>query len=933
MSNIKNEPLADIMLPSVNSVKRDQIDLCFKTDLPSPGLAITSDTVAKSEDCPHSNIESCASQPLASESEKEFKVPIVKPEPSQPKLAVVDSKKAQEELVPHQGMKMTSQPTAIEEQRNDKKDDSNPPPQVSGAEKGIQQVVQKTLLNKNILLMSARERLLLKRKQQAASGVTPSVASPSQEKVHPIETPVIPASATTSSLDTTPQGKVDTPKASISVTPSSIGTISEAVTNSSISPQEQSLFFDPKKQRNTKEKKIVGSTPKPMPPPKPFSQALQPKISELKDDLETLGSDLVLPKCSNLDALACTTNAFSLEDHSRILLVSEFFRVISPEMLPDWPSVLFEPQLIELLLLVPPTSFLPLFPFLVAHLSQILLGGDESVSMADLQGVLNSMSGFDVDLSSCNGLQKLDLLERLVDQITQLPIFGKWVDNKVSLGTPLIQKKRDLIIAYDSIGLNLSQTRIELDNSLLRGRFIQEQIAQNPQNSFIALQAQAVQAQIASNEEKAKKFQIHLNELAVRVQEIETAQFSSPAEALIHGQLMGPIEDAYVVLLGKDRFGRAYWFWRCFGGVFIEASPCPGLTFTPETPHWEYIGDVTQLKSLMDSLNHKGLRESKLLANLSANQQLIIDSIPDVNRWLQHQKDLRALSGDSLGTYLADKLSEFRSRFDTSNSDFSARVSGFGSLDLLTLIDRLQYDNLTLLTMRERLAKLKLYLFDQSAILIENKTLSSTSQQLLTALHTADTLEKGIRAAHNIFDRTVPLLEACKGLTSPLSAREKGIRRNLVILLTWIRTSQYYKDILYAATDSTQARFPSVDHFCAWLNSILDYLSDLHQDEIIESERCFNTHERKLCGLVTLPCKLHSAKESCHYHATTLPKNLTVEVVIPSIRKPAQEVIPLSNSTNYNSLSLRPLKEKNEMPLKYLLLADLAVPPKPSTTI
>ncbi|KAJ9065755.1 hypothetical protein DSO57_1016316 [Entomophthora muscae] len=105
MSNIKNEPLADIMLPAVNSVKRDQIDLCFKTDLPSPGLAITSDTVAKSEDCPHSNIESCASQPLVPESEKEFKVPIVKPEPSQSKLAVVDSKKAQEELVPHQGMK------------------------------------------------------------------------------------------------------------------------------------------------------------------------------------------------------------------------------------------------------------------------------------------------------------------------------------------------------------------------------------------------------------------------------------------------------------------------------------------------------------------------------------------------------------------------------------------------------------------------------------------------------------------------------------------------------------------------------------------------------------------------------------------------------------------------------------------------------------
>ncbi|KAI0244264.1 hypothetical protein L0F63_005979 [Massospora cicadina] len=622
--------------------------------------------------------------------------------------------------------------------------------------------------------------------------------------------------------------------------------------------------------------------------------------SALEDDLEPSIYQGMLPSFSGLEFLysaGLNSNSFSLEEHVKILLVAEFFRMISSEMLTDWPPVLFEPQLIELALLVPNTSFSPLYVFLVSQLVQ-LLRTNSIISMIELQGSLDEMLIPKVILSNCSASQKLEVLVQLLDQVTQLPWFFKWLDDKASFSATLAQKKRDLLIARDANNHNVHSAKTELAHFQARAGYLKEQALLDPSNDFVSMQLKAIDVQITTQRDKLDNFLSRRDELQTWIQEIESTEFTTPGAALLHGQLEGPISDTFVTLLGKDRIGRLFWFWRPIGGIFIEANSCPGLDFPSNTPRWEHVGDKTQFEVLLRSLNPRGHRERILQAQLSTNQKLILDSFSSANRWLQLQRELIALADEQLAPYITAKFAEYRPHLEKLNDAFLARLKNFGADDLLAMFDRSHYDFFVLRAMRERLAKLKLYLYDQSALLFKSSQRGNTGQRLLDALHNADTLEKGVQAAHAMFDFTVPLLEACKGLNTSLTLHEKELKHSLGILFTWIKSSPYFKDILIAATGNPRAKFPTADHFCSWLTRVIDYLTDLHQDNI--DDDCL-IKQRKFRGLKTQTCHTHSSFDSCHYHCSSLPKSTIVEVHIPRRLESFKNAQKISSSTAYST--------------------------------
>ncbi|ORY02609.1 hypothetical protein K493DRAFT_312017, partial [Basidiobolus meristosporus CBS 931.73] len=119
-----------------------------------------------------------------------------------------------------------------------------------------------------------------------------------------------------------------------------------------------------------------------------------------------------------------------------------------------------------------------------------------------------------------------------------------------------------------------------------------------------------------------------------------------------------------ILLIGYDRYARAYWHWKPLGGIIIEEHEYPTKTENPGSStaeesqdsstvnranhrviddyrkpktKWYYMDDSRQLLLLIRPLNNRGIREKNLRSMLTSIRPMFISSLARFRNWLQRE--------------------------------------------------------------------------------------------------------------------------------------------------------------------------------------------------------------------------------------------------------------------------------------------------------
>ncbi|KAI9294832.1 hypothetical protein K502DRAFT_241044 [Neoconidiobolus thromboides FSU 785] len=308
---------------------------------------------------------------------------------------------------------------------------------------------------------------------------------------------------------------------------------------------------------------------------------------EILDDLdpEVLNKSRKLFEANPLDneLIEGTDTFLGFKKVLDVLEVADFLRLFVTKIISGWPLTISSPDFLILILHIPLDYYSIYYHFLVIELTQILITFRDprnSSKTIDFSEAINEIKKgksskvtvdiFDKEITQWTPAEKLIVLKAIVNNIYDEPAFGTFIECQIAYTPSFEQKIRDISTNVDSLKISLN-SEISLRNKHIETLRIFTIQHYNTPLPLLKAQIVALESEINRVDKNIEMLRFHIEKNTKDLEAVINETYTSSEVAELHGQHNGVLNKVGSLLLGKDRFGKLYWYWANMGGIIIES--------------------------------------------------------------------------------------------------------------------------------------------------------------------------------------------------------------------------------------------------------------------------------------------------------------------------------------------------------------------------